>query len=68
MVFPQRLDTGVDDRRVIAGFPAGADFNHRLIDAQGGPIGPVRGHGLDHIGDGDDPGRQQDFVMIQSGG
>ena len=51
---------------VVPDTGAFADLGQRRLHAEGGPVGPVRRHRLDHVGDGEDAGLREDGVTAQA--
>src|SRR5665811_1086085 len=50
----EQLDAGLGHLRVVETAAVLLDLLERRVDAQGRAVGPVRGHGLDDVGHGED--------------
>src|SRR5450756_567006 len=58
-------DAGRDDVGVVLDRGVLADLGQRRLHAERRAVGPVRGHRLDDVGDGEDPGLRQDVRAAQ---
>src|SRR5665811_2344344 len=58
----EQLDAGLGHLRVVETAAVLLDLLERRVDAQGRAVGPVRGHGLDHVGHGEDARLEDDLV------
>jgi hypothetical protein len=54
--------TGVSGIWVICRASSALDLGERFVDPEPGPVGPVRGHRLDYIRDGQDASLQDNRV------
>src|SRR5450756_2519037 len=58
----EQLDAGLGHLRVVETAAVLLDLLERRVDAQGRAVGPVRGHGLDDVGHGEDARLEDDLV------
>src|SRR5450756_2209645 len=58
-------DAGCDDVGVVFDPRMLADLGQGRLHAEHRAVGPVRGHRLDDVGDGEDPGLRQDVLAAQ---
>ncbi len=62
----EQPEAGLGDFRVVDPAAALLDFSQCLVDTQGGTLGAVRGHGIHHVGDGEDARFGQDFGITDA--
>ena len=58
------MQAGIDTRGVIQRASACTDFVKSRFQAERGTVGAVRRHGLDHIGNGQNLGFQEDVLCL----
>src|SRR5688572_23662318 len=60
------IDQGLHHPRVELVARAPEKLSEGLLDAAGSPVGASRGHGVEGVGNGDDPGELRDVLACQS--
>src|SRR6056297_2910053 len=64
--FSEQHQTDVNNILVIKGPFVFLDFIQSNINAKSRPVGPMRGHGLDHIGYSQDPGLLKEILLRET--
>src|SRR5205807_6719471 len=65
-ILPREGQEGVDDCRIEESAPPALYFLQSDVHTLGRPVGAVGRHGLDDVGDGDDPCAELDLVAPQT--
>jgi hypothetical protein len=67
-MFCEQFHTSHNDRLVVEDTFIYLNFVQRLLDAESGPVGPVRGHGFHDVRNCDDPRFREDPVAQEPAG